>query len=157
MAYIRRRKLATKITYQAQVRRVGYRTLIKSFATRSDAKKWATHMEHAYDKGISSDYSEASKHTLKDILKRYIKEEKGKHKKGWDEEVYRANKLQLDPLSDVNLLQLSTKDISEYKDRRLEVVSPTTFNKDLSFLKVVVDIAMLDWGINIPFQSMQKC
>ena len=115
MAYIRRRKLATKITYQAQVRRVGYRTLIKSFATRSDAKKWATHMEHAYDKGISSDYSEASKHTLKDIFKRYIKEEKGKHKKGWDEEVYRANKLQLDPLSDVNLLQLSTKDISEYK------------------------------------------
>ena len=62
MAYIRRRKLATKITYQAQVRRVGYRTLIKSFATRSDAKKWANQMERSYDKGISSDFSEANRY-----------------------------------------------------------------------------------------------
>ena len=41
--------------------------------------------------------------------------------------------------------------ISEFKDRRLEEVCPTTFNKDLSFLKVVVDIAIFDWGISIPF------
>ena len=61
-----------------------------------------------------------------------------------------------DPLCDLNLLQLSTKDLSEYKDRRLEEVSPTTFNKDLSFLKVVVDIAMLDWGINIPFNPCKN-
>ena len=45
MAYIRRRKLAKKITYQAQVRRVGFKTLIKSFSTRSDAYKWSRHME----------------------------------------------------------------------------------------------------------------
>ena len=45
MAYIRRQKLAKKITYQAQVRRVGFKTLIKSFSTRSDAYKWSRHME----------------------------------------------------------------------------------------------------------------
>ena len=30
MAYIRRRKLATKITYQSEVRRVGLKTIIKN-------------------------------------------------------------------------------------------------------------------------------
>ena len=57
MAYIRRRKLATKITYQAQVRRVGFKTIIKSFSTRKDAKKWATHMERNLDTGVSSDFT----------------------------------------------------------------------------------------------------
>ena len=45
MANIRRRKLVKKITYQAQVRLVGFKTLIKSFSTRSDAYKWSRHME----------------------------------------------------------------------------------------------------------------
>ena len=156
MAYIKRRKLKTKVSYQAMVRRVGYKTLVKSFATRSDAKKWANQMERSYDKGISSDFSEANRYMMRDILKRYLNEEKGKHKKGWKEEVYRANKMLSDPICDRNLLQLSTKDISEYKIRRLEEVSPTTFNKDLSFLKTVVDIAILDWGISIPFNPCRN-
>ena len=156
MATIQKRKWKTKTTFRALVRRKGFKDLHKSFNTRADAQVWARDIERNLDRGISTDYSEALKYMLKDILKRYIKEEKGKHKKGWREEVYRANKLMQDPLCDLNLLQLSTKDISEYKDRRLEEVSPTTFNKDLSFLKVVVDIAMLDWGINIPFNPCRN-
>ena len=68
MAYIRRRKLATKITYQAQVRRVGFKTIIKSFSTRKDAKKWATHMERNLDTGVSSDFHEASAAFLRDNI-----------------------------------------------------------------------------------------
>ena len=156
MAHIRRVKRKTKITYQAIVRRVGFKTLTKSFVKRSDAVKWSNQMERSYDKGISSDYSEANRYMMRDILKRYLNEEKGKDKKGWQMEVYRANKMLKDPICDLNLLQLSTKDISEYKIRRLEEVSPTTFNKDLSFLKTVVDIAILDWGISIPFNPCRN-
>ena len=47
-----------------------------------------------------------------------------------------------DPITDVNLLSLGSKDIAEFRDRRLEVVSPTTFNKNLSFINVVIDIIM---------------
>jgi len=156
MAYIRRRKLATKITYQAQVRRVGFKTIIKSFSTRKDAKKWATHMERNLDTGVSSDFHEASRVMIRDLLTRYLKEHKHKHKKGWRMEEYRVGYMLKDPIADVNLLSFSTKDISEFKDRRLEEVCPTTFNKDLSFLKVVIDVAIFDWGISIPFNPCRN-
>ena len=76
MAHIRRVKRKTKITYQAMVRRVGYKTLVKSFSKRSDAVKWSNQMERSYDKGISSDFSEANRYMMRDILKRYLNEEK---------------------------------------------------------------------------------
>ena len=156
MAYIRRRKLATKITYQVQVRRVGFKTIIKSFSTRKDAKKWATHMERNLDTGVSSDFHEASRVMIRDLLTRYLKEHKHKHKKGWRMEEYRVGYMLKDPIADVNLLSFSTKNISEFKDRRLEEVCPTTFNKDLSFLKVVIDVAIFDWGISIPFNPCKN-
>jgi len=156
MATIRRRKRQKGISYTAVIRRKGFKDLFKTFQTRQDAQTWARDMERNLDRGISTDYSEASRHTLKDIIERYIKEEKGKDKKGWQMEVYRANKMLRDPICHLNLLQLSTKDISEYKDRRLEEVCPTTFNKDLSFLKVVIDVAIFDWGISIPFNPCKN-
>ena len=59
---------------------------------------------------------------IKDLLKRYLKEHKHKHKKGWRMEEYRVGYMLKDPIVDVNLLQLSSKDIAEFRDRRLEVV-----------------------------------
>ncbi len=81
MATIQKRKWKTKTTFRALVRRKGFKDLHKSFNTRADAQVWARDIERNLDRGLATDYSEASKHTLKDILKRYIKEEKGKHKK----------------------------------------------------------------------------
>ncbi len=40
MATISRRKWSKKISYVAQVRRKGFKTLVKSFRTRTEAKKW---------------------------------------------------------------------------------------------------------------------
>ncbi len=156
MAHIRRRKYKDKSSYQVIVRRIGFKTITKSFATRSDAKKWATHMERNLDTGVSSDFHEASRVMIRDILRRYLKEHKHKHKKGWRMEEYRVGYILKDPIADVNLLSFSTKDIAEFRDRRLEEVCPTTFNKDLSFLKVVVDVAIYDWGISIPFNPCRN-
>ena len=108
-------------------------------------------MENNLDKGLTSDFSEASRVMIKDLFKRYLKEHKHKHKKGWRVEEYTIGLMMKDPIADVNLLAFSTKDIAEYRDRRLDKVCPTTFNKDLSFLKVLIDIAINDWGITIPF------
>ena len=156
MAYIRRRKLAKKITYQAQVRRVGFKTLIKSFSTRSDAQKWARTMESSFDKGISTDFSEASRVMIGELLKRYLKENKHRHKKGWRMEEYRVGSILKDPIADVNLLSFGSKDIAQFRDRRLEIVRPSTFNKDLSFLNVALDVAINDWGYSIPFNPCKQ-
>lgn len=151
MASIFKRKWKNKTTYVVQVRRKGFKTLVKTFNTKPDAIKWGRSMENNLDKGLTTDFTEASRVMLKDLLKRYLKEHKHRHKKGWRMEEYRVGYILQDPLADVNLLALSTKDIAAFRDRRLETVCGTTFNKDLSFLKVVIDVAIHDWGISIPF------
>ena len=156
MASIFKRKWKSKTTYVVQVRRKGFKTLVKSFNMRANAQKWARHIENNLDQGLNADFSEASRVMIKDLLNRYLKERKHEHKKGWRMEEYRVGYMLEDPIADVNLLQLSSKDIAEWRDRRLEVVLGTTFNKDLSFLNVVTDIAINDWGYSIPFNPCKQ-
>ena len=57
MAYIRRQKYKSKVSFQVQVKRTGFKTLVRSFQTRTEAKKWARSMENKLDRGDYSDYS----------------------------------------------------------------------------------------------------
>ena len=95
MATIQKRKYLNKTSYQVRIRRAGVRTITKSFMNRTDAKRWARSMEAKLDRGDYSDYSSASKVTLGDLFKRYVKEEKHKKKKQWKNEEYRLRQLQL--------------------------------------------------------------
>ena len=150
MAYIRRQKYKSKVSFQVQVKRTGFKTLVRSFQTRTEAKKWARSMENKLDRGDYSDYSEASKVTLGDLFNRYVKENKHKSKKQWRNEEYRKDQLLNDTISDINLLRFSTRHLAEFRDRRLQQVKPSTFNKDFNFISVVISTAMNDWGIYLP-------
>ena len=68
MAYIRKRKFKTKSSFQVQIRRKGIKTICKTFATRTDAKKWARGIERELDQGRYIDYGEASKITLGEVM-----------------------------------------------------------------------------------------
>ena len=57
--------------------------MTKSFDTRTQAQKWARGIERKLDIGDFSDYSEASKLTLGDLLNRYKAENKHRCKKYW--------------------------------------------------------------------------
>jgi len=81
MATILRRKRAKGVVYKAIVRRVGCKDKSKTFDTRLDAIKWSRRLERQIDLGELRDYSEASKLTLADIIKRYIAECKHLDKK----------------------------------------------------------------------------
>ena len=59
MAYILKRKGKKKVSYRALVQRRGFKHLMKSFSTRTDAKKWARAIERKLDTGDYTDYSEA--------------------------------------------------------------------------------------------------
>ena len=150
MAYIKKRKHKFSTTYLATVKRRGFGIYNKSFASISEAKKWARTMESKCDKGDTSDYSMASKITLGELFKRYIKEGKHLKKKQAKNEVYRCDALLKDELSSVNLLRFSTKHLSDYRDRRLEEVQGPTFNKDFNFISVVIQTALQDWEIYLP-------
>ncbi len=151
MAYFRKRKLKTITTILATVRRVGHKPIYKSFVNKKDAQKWARAIERKIDTGGLSDYSEASKQTLGDLIKRYIRE--GKHEGRKDKEMIqsRVNNLLKDTIADINLLRLSTKHISEYRDRCRKKWSANTFNNHKSLLSVIIDTAITDWGIYLPF------
>ena len=149
MAYILRRKGKTKVSYRVQVRRRGFTTTFKSFPTRTEAKKWARAMENKLDRGDYSDYTEASKLTLGDIMRRFISE--GYHVKQKDKFVEgRANSILNDTIADTNLLRLSSRHIAEFRDRKLEQWSPTTFNKHKSLISRVIETAMQEWEIYLP-------
>jgi len=136
--------------WQGLVRRVGNKVISKSFVSKTQAKKWCKQMEVKLDRGDFSDYSEASKLLLGDLLKRFINEGKHKKKKSWKMYEFRCKILRKDAISDINLLRLSSKHLAEFKDRKLKEVGPSTFNKYLSLLSVVIDTAMQDWGIYLP-------
>ncbi len=150
MASIKKRKYKRGYTYLAQVKRLGFRTMTKSFDTKNEAKKWARTMERKLDQGEVFDYSQASRLTLRDLLDRYINENKHRAKKSWRMEEYRVGYIKQDTIADCNCLRLSSKHLVEFRDRRLETVSNSTFNKDLSFLSQVIETAIHDWEIGFP-------
>jgi integrase len=100
--------------------------------------------------GDFSDYSEASKLTLGDLLLRYKAENKHRRKKDWQNEEYKIKYILNDTISDTNCLKLSTKHLTEFRERRLMTVGGSTFNKDLSFISSVIQVAINDWGIYFP-------
>jgi len=150
MAYIRRRKFKKVVSFQVQIRRKGFRTIVKSFDTRTQAQKWARGIERKLDMGDFSDYSEAGKLTLGDLLLRYKAENKHRRKKDWQNEEYKIKYILNDTISDTNCLKLSTKHLTEFRERRLMTVGGSTFNKDLSFISSVIQVAINDWGIYFP-------
>ena len=136
--------------WQTVVRRQGFKTLTKSFKSKAEASKWGRQQERNIDTGLTTDYSEASKNTLGDLFKRYIRENKHKAKKQWRNEEYRVGQLLKDTISDINLLRFSTKHLAEFRDRRCDQVKSATYNKDFNFISVVISTAINDWGIYIP-------
>ena len=150
MATISRRKWSKKISYVAQVRRKGFKTLVKSFRTRTEAKKWGRAVERDWDQGKYIDYSEAQGFTLGEVMQRYIREDKHKKIKSWRMHEFRIAILLKDTISDTNLLRLSSKHLSEFKDRKRKEIGPSTWNKYLSLISVVIDTARRDWGIYLP-------
>lgn len=75
MATIRERKTADgKIRYHVQVRLKGYPTQTASFARKTDARKWAGDTESAIRQGRHFKHSEAKRHTLGELIDRYIRD-----------------------------------------------------------------------------------
>ena len=132
------------------MRRQGFKTLVKSFKSKAEASKWGREQERNVDTGLATDYTEASKNTLSDLFRRYIRENKHKAKKQWRNEEYRVGQLLKDTISDINLLRFSTKHLAEFRDRRCDQVKSATYNKDFNFISVVISTAINDWGIYIP-------
>lgn len=75
MASITKREGKKGITYKVTIRMKGYPTQTETFKKLTDAKRWAAEIETAIHAGQHFKTIEAKKHTLGDLIDRYIKEE----------------------------------------------------------------------------------
>ena len=136
--------------WQAVIRRKGIKTITKSFISKAECSKWARNIERELDRGNFIDFSEAQRVTLGEILQRFIREDKHKKIKSWRMYEFRIGILLKDTISETNLLRLSSRHLSEFKDRKRKEVGPSTFNKYLSLISVIIETAIREWGIYLP-------
>jgi len=79
---IRRTSKSGQLSFRVQVRRKGYATQTATFSKLSDAKKWAQVTEGAVLEGRYFPTPEAKRHTLSDLIDRYLADVLP-HKSAW--------------------------------------------------------------------------
>lgn len=135
--------------WQAIIRRSGMPPLSKTFATKSDASRWARQTEQEADIGyLREDVRVLAKITLRELLVRY-RDEITPRKRGGDVETVVLNALVRRSICTYSLDQLAPKHLAEYRDKRREEVGPATVNKDLALIQHAIKIGQQEWGIPI--------
>lgn len=134
--------------WQARVQRNGYPDIAKSFDTKTDAIKWATHTEAQIDKGSFISTALAERTTFSELILRYLQEVTPKTKSA-KEDGFRLRALARKPIAKYNMMALTPSRIAEYRDIRLKEVSSGTVIRELAYFSSVINHARREWGINI--------
>lgn len=148
MASIRRR--GNK--WQVQVRRLGQRSLSKSFLNRKDAEAWARHTEVQADRhelpSPQYDARALKRVSLGELVERY-RDTVSPSKKGGDNERIVLNAFLRDPICKRRLSQITPHDFAAYRDRRLTQVKPGTLRRQLAPIHNLFEVARSEWGLPI--------
>jgi integrase len=138
-------------SYRVQVRLKGHKTESATFRRKTDAKRWAVQLEAAIREGRHFKSSAAKKHTLGDVVDRYVSTILPTKPKN-----QRAQAIHLDwwkqNLGHVVLSDLTTSLIGDYRDRlsaertpRGTPRAPATVNRYLSTLSHALHVAETEW------------
>jgi integrase len=126
--------------YRAQVARKGVRDS-QVFTSKGAAVAWAGQREAEI---MAGDRGEVPNLTVADLLKRYEREV-SKKKKGRRWEEIRLRAIGRDRLGLVKLRQLDAPHVSDWQQRRLEVVSEPSVRRERNLLNNVFEIALKEW------------
>ncbi|RME34529.1 MAG: site-specific integrase, partial [Gammaproteobacteria bacterium] len=131
--------------WRVEVCRGGIR-VSRTFTLKSTARSWAAQVEAEIEAGKyrPPEESAAEARTFGDLLKRYSREVTPK-KRGARWEQLRIGLLLRDKLSEVPLSALDETHISDWRDRRLQSVSPASVSREMSILSNACRIAMDEW------------
>ena len=141
--------------YQVLIRRKGHPLVCKSFATYSDATRYAQESETNIAKGLYADLTEANQTTLRDTLCRY-RDEVTVSKKGAKQEIYKINKLIKNKICNYSLARLTPNKIAKFRNELSLNSAPATVNKYLTLISVAVNTAKNEWGIHLPLNPCTK-
>lgn len=134
--------------WQAKVRRDGYPSVSKSFQTKALAEAWARSVEREMDTSSFMPSHVAEKTFFKDVAKRY-RDEILPSKKGSKQDRYLLNSM-VTVFGDYALSAITPTVLSEYRDARLQIVSPQTVKHELGMVSRIYQATILDWKITLP-------
>jgi len=132
--------------YNVQIRKEGYPSITKTFASISVAKKWAKGVEADMERRIHVEVPDQT--TVGELLNRYQRQILPSHK-GQQVEAYRLGTLKKH-LGSLRLIHLTPKEVASYRDLRLKEVSSASLKRELTILSRILTVAPRDWGISIP-------
>lgn len=133
--------------WRVQIRRQGYPSITKTFAAKADAQAWARDKERQIDRGeLPTNHHELKATTVGDLLRRYQTEITPK-KRSSGPESYMLGTLLAHPIAALSLKNVSPAAIAQYRDARLNVVSPSSVLRELAILSHCFNLAIKDWGI----------
>ena len=144
--------------WQAQVRRQGFPTQIKSFAKREDAVRWARQQELQFDRGIVDPHAKFRDMPLAAILTRYISEI-APTKRSKESQVFHTRQILRHPISEIPILKIGSEQVARFRDDRLKQVSPSTVRKEVTLLGTIFELAIMEWGLkgfDNPVRTVKK-
>lgn len=151
MASIRRVQGAKGLRWRVQIRRKGYEQQSAYFDRKSDAETWARKIEAAIDAGKHPIGSEAKKHTIAEVIERYIREVLPRKKSTKDQRqqllVWRdlLGVLRLSEITPDRLIKARGA-ISQHKGRSGGLVTSATVNRYWAALNHALEIAVREFG-----------
>lgn len=139
--------------WNAQVRVAGWNSFTKTFSCKSDALDWIALLEEKLRSHLKPDAPVSNKMKLGELLLRYCLEVSPSHK-GHVPEKYRLEKIAASWIGDLDIRYLNKQQFIEYRDERLTNVRGGTVVAELRLIKRVIQIAIRQWGIGIPYNPL---
>jgi len=151
MASIRKREGKNNTAYRVDVRLKGFPPQRATFRRLTDAKKWAQHTESAIREGRYFKTAEARKHTLAELIDRYLRDVLPSKKKN----ISQAHQFKwwVSEIGDYTLADVTPAMIAERRDmllktttRRGTKMAPATVARYMAALSHAFSTAVNEWG-----------
>ena len=139
------RKIRNK--WQVLIRKNNLKPIYKTFILKEDAVKWSRETEVKIEQGLYKDLAPARTTTLKEVLIQY-RDTVSIHKKGYEIEKYKINKLSKYPISNNTIADLSALKLSEFKEYLIKNYSAGSVNKYLTLISLALNYAERILGID---------
>ena len=152
MATIRKRGAK----WQVQIRRVGVRSVSRSFHVRKDAEAWARQMEVQADRcELPDDPRALQQVTLGQLVERYRDTVSIKKRGAEVERIVLAAFLR-QPICRKRLSEIGPEDFAAYRDERLKAIKPSTLKREFSPLHNLFGLAKDEWGLPLRENPLDK-
>lgn len=144
-----------KKTYHVEVRITGYKPMRATFDRKTDAKTWASELESKMRRGKKIKDAEAQKHTLNELIERYIENELPQRKS--DQEKFKMQlKWWQKEIGAFLLSDITPSLLSQCKDKlgKEDAIKPkngnktrsnATINRYLACLSIVLSKGVKEW------------